>query len=320
MGDVLMVLAAAKALKARFNCPLFLGVDSAYRELAKACWHVDDAFSDWEGLKTAIAPYPPETVLGFDLSYYGFSVSPRHQVDAYLEFFNIEAPPQLKDIELRADHRAEARAEEAIAAWPPLPAGRARILVHPGSGDANRTWPRVRWEELAACLIAAGHQVIVIGSRTARSDRAVHELAVPGLLTVVDRLEPLATVALMRRVHQLVSTDGGPVQLAGATEIGIVGIYSVVGGRNRLPFRHGELGWGAKAVSPECPAHPCIHQLSDAAISERIDRAIRGELASPLGEWCALPDRYHCMTHEITVSMVLDACHHLLAKRQTLVN
>ncbi|HKX11056.1 MAG TPA: glycosyltransferase family 9 protein [Stellaceae bacterium] len=315
-----MILAAAKALKARFNCPLFLGVMPAYRELAKACRHVDDAFSDWESLKSASAPYPPEAVLGVDVSYYRFSVAPRHQVDAYLAFFNVEAPPHLKDIELRSDPRAEARAEEAIAAWPPLPAGKARILVHPGSGDANRTWPQARWEELASRLILAGHQVVVIGSRTTRNDRGVHELAVAGLITIVDRLEPLATVALMRRAHLLVCTDGGPVQLAGATEIGIVGIYSVVAGANRLPFRHGKLGWGARAVSPECAAHPCIHQLSDAAIKERIDRAIHGELASPFGEWCARPDRYHCMTHEITVSMVLDACQHMAAERQTRIN
>src|SRR5262249_48597854 len=143
--------------------------------------------SDWDALNRAIAPYPVETVYGADFSHYKSSVSPSHQVDAYLAFFGIEAPPHLKEIELRPDPAADAQAEELIAAWPVLSAGKARILIHPGSGDPNRTWPGHRWEELASGLIAAGHQVAVVGSRNARTDRGVQDLAVPGLLSAIDR-------------------------------------------------------------------------------------------------------------------------------------
>lgn len=321
MGDVLMVLGAAKALKARFNCPVFLGVTPAYRDLAKACRHVDDAFSDWHALERALAPYPPETVLGSDFTGYRASIASSHQVDAYLAAFGIEAPPHLKEIELRPDATAAAQAEAMIASWPVLPPGSARILFHPGTGDPNRTWPRPRWEALASHFIGENHQVIVIGSRTTRTDRGVHQLAVPGLLTTVDRLEPLGTVALMRRSHLLVCTDGGPVQLAAATDIGIVGIYSVVAGENRLPFRHGQAGWRAAAVAPTCAAHPCINKLRDPVEIERIERTIRAKPDSnPFGEWCVMPERYHCMTDEITVSTVLDACRGLMTAGQTRVN
>jgi len=53
-----MVLAAAKALKAHFNCPIFLCTHSKYLRLAKACKHVDDAFSNWQTLNTAMARFP----------------------------------------------------------------------------------------------------------------------------------------------------------------------------------------------------------------------------------------------------------------------
>jgi len=308
-----MALGAAKALKARFNCALFLGVLPRYRALARACEHVDDVFTSEPALNRAIAQYPPETVLGRELTAYMASVSPDHQIDVYLEACGISAPARLKEIELRLDPGAETQADAMIASWPALASGTARILIHPATGDPNRTWPRSRWEELAARLIAAGHQVVVIGSRSARSDRGVHDLTVSGLVTAVDRLQPLATVALMRHADVLVSTDGGPVQLAGATDIGIVGIYSVVAGKHRLPFRHGEAGWRARAVSPVCPAHPCIQGVADPAVRERIDRTLREQPGSnPLGEWCVMPQRYHCLTHEITVSMVLDACRDLL--------
>ena len=311
-----MTLAAAKALKARFQCAVFLGVLGRYRDLAKACEHVDDVFTSEQALNRAIAQYPPEHVLGREFTAFMPSVSPDHQVDVYLAACGFEAPPHLKQIELRLDRSAEAQAETVLASWPALAPGAARILIHPGSGEPNRTWPRPRWEELASRLIAAGHQVIAIGSRTIRSDRGVHDLAVPGLLTAVDRLNALGTAALMRRADLLVSTDGGPVQLAGATDIGIVGIYSAVAGKHRLPFRHGEAGWRARAVSPVCPAHPCIHRLAEPEIRERIEREIREQPRSnPFGEWCVMPERYHCLTHEITVPMVLDACRDLWPAR-----
>ena len=48
----------------------------------------------------------------------------------------------------------------------------------------------------------------------------------------------------------LISPDSGPIQLAAATDIGIVGIYSVIAGANRLPYRHGAAMWRAVAVEP----------------------------------------------------------------------
>ncbi len=312
-----MVLAAAKALKARFHCAVFLCTHSKYCQLAKACKHVDDAFSNWQTLNKAIAPYPPGTVAGVNLTSYSVSISPLHQVDAYLAAFDIEAPADLKELELRPDTVSDAQAEKLIASWPALPAGKARILIHPALSDPHKTWPRARWEGLSSHFIAAGHQVVVIGERTPEIGRSVHDLAVAGLVTAVDRLEPLGTVALMRRAHLLVSTDSGPIQLAAATDIGIVGIYSIVAAKNRLPFRHGKAGWNAKGVSPACPAHPCFEKLRDPANVEPFDRAVREGRHSgrhAFAEWCMMAERYHCMTHEITVSSVLDACRDLMTE------
>ena len=224
----------------------------------------------------------------------------------------------MKQLELQPDAAAEAQAEELIASWPTLSAGKSRVVVHPALSDHHKTWPRSRWEELCAHFIAEGRQVVVIGARTPEIGRSVHDLEVAGLITAVDRLDPLATVALMQRAHLLVSTDSGPIQLAGATDIGIVGIYSIVAAKNRLPFRHGQAGWNSRGVAPVCAAHPCFEKLRDPAILEPIDRAIREGRRSgrnAFGEWCIMPERYHCMTHEITVSSVLDACRDLMTWR-----
>jgi ADP-heptose:LPS heptosyltransferase len=315
MGDMLMVMAAAKALKAHFNCAVFLCTRSEYLTLAKAGRHVDDAFSNWQTLNKAIAPYPPGTVLGVNLEVFSLSISQSHQVDAFLANFDIEAPPHLKELELRRDASSDAQVERLIGSWPALAPGQRRILVHPALSDPHRTWPGARWEELCSRLIAAGHQVVVIGVRVPETGRSMHELSVPGLVSAADQLDALGTVALMRRADLLVSTDSGPIQLAAATDIGIVGIYSIVAATNRLPFRHGKAGWNAKGVVPVCSAHPCFEKLRDPVLKERALREGPGG-RHPLGEWCMMPERYHCMTHEITVSMVLDTCRDLMTEWQ----
>ncbi|MBK8741330.1 MAG: hypothetical protein IPM02_18235 [Betaproteobacteria bacterium] len=133
-----------------------------------------------------------------------------------------------------------------MATFPKLASGRARVLLHPGGGDPNRTWPQKRWVELAQVLIAEGDQVVRIGAGSPGDGRWVLDLPVPDILDAAQRLSLLATVALMRQADLLVSTDSGPVQLAAASDFSIVGLYSVVPGRNRLPFRHGQPMWHAR--------------------------------------------------------------------------
>lgn len=329
LGDVLMVMAAAKALKASFNCKVFLRTHPEYVPLAKACRHLDDAFSTIERfnelIANAITVYPEGGFLGMNLTNYMVSISQSHQVDAYLAKFSIEAPPHLKELELSADSAADDRADKLVSSWPALPAGKARILIHPALTDPHKTWPRARWEELTAHFMASGHQVAAIGERAPEIGRSVHDLAVDGLVSAVDQLDPLGTVALMRRAHLLVSTDSGPIQLAGATDIGIVGIYSIVAAKNRLPFRHGEAAWNAKGVAPACPAHPCFELLRDPELRKPFISGVRralqeGRLSArhPFAEWCTMPQRYHCMTHEITVSAVLATCRDLMMHGQAL--
>lgn len=315
MGDVLMALGAAKALKATFSLPVLLLTSPGFRQLAEACVHIDEVFTDHESLCAALARYPAQSVALGNLDPVSFAISPSHMIDAYLAHFHLQAGADLKQIELARDTDAEAQVDRLMQSWPESRAASARILIHPGRGDPNRTWPQSRWEELAGQLIAAGHQVVVIGHRAAIADRGIHELNAAGLIDATDCLSPLATVALMRRSLLLVSTDGGPIQLAGATEIGIVGLYSVVASGNRLPFRHGEMGWNARGIAPACAAYPCYQKMHDQVMMEPIGRAVQaGQLDLPtiFSEWCLMQERYRCMKQEISVAAVFDACRSVL--------
>jgi ADP-heptose:LPS heptosyltransferase len=184
-------------------------------------------------------------------------------------------------------------------------------LLHPAAGDPNRSWPLAHWTVLAQALLAAGHQVIRVGHGSADPHRSLLDLTVPGLLDGANRLDPLAFAALCQRADLLVSTDSGPVQLAGATEIALVGIYTVAPGRYRLPFRHGEPAWRTQAVEPSCPCFPCYQLMHDPEIMAPFEAAIReGILTTPelFSEWCVMEEPFRCLEAEILPERVLEAC------------
>ena len=191
------------------------------------------------------------------------------------------------------------------------------MLLHPSNGDPNRTWPLERWQELAARLLAKGHQILAIGQRHRETKAGMFTLDGGGeVISLIDEFDSLETVALMNWSDLLVATDSGPIQLAGLTGIGIVGLYSVVAGRNRLPVRNGQRGWRAIGLSPTCRFHPCYERLlasDEYAAHHQGGPKTSEENAKFLGEWCMNEQRFACLSHEITVDKVTEACGSLLA-------
>jgi ADP-heptose:LPS heptosyltransferase len=310
MGDVLMALGAAKALKSLSGRPVILVTAPALQGLAESCPHVDHVVGDLSALGSRYA-----NIKHVNLSPVAFGISRLHQIDAYLEEFGVSADAAMKDIELVPDQPAAEAVERMLASWPARIAGRARILLHVGQGDANRSWPRERWTALAATLIGLEHQVIVIGS-TGDPQKPATSLAVEGVLSAVDALSAAGTVALMRQADIFVSADSGPVQLAGATDIGIVGLYSSVAGSSRLPFRHGVAAWRAEAVKPSCPLHPCYQQMHNNEVMAPFMAKLQNQslqVNELFANWCPDGGSFACMTQQITVPMVLDAIGRLAA-------
>jgi ADP-heptose:LPS heptosyltransferase len=175
--------------------------------------------------------------------------------------------------------------------------------LHPGISDPNRTWPKEHWEELARLLLAQGHDVYWIGSRGCADNRSVLEVDVKGVIDLRDTNDLLATVVLMRYSDLLVSCDGGPIQLAGSTDIGIVGIYSVVPGKDRLPYRRGKIGWHAKSVEPDCQHFPCYYEMK---------APWPKDLGKHFREWC--PETGYTCMKRITPQIVFDACMEVLSE------
>lgn len=315
LGDVLMALPACKALKRLSGKPVVFITSDGCRDLVQACPHVDRVVTTTEELRKISVEHVRDFQEGrfWNLQQTGFGTAGCHQVDAIWKFIGIQGGNDLKDIELRVpppcqekvDHLLDGRRND----------GRRLVLLHPATGDPNRTWPREAWAGLARALKGRGLDVALVGSNLSDPYRGAERLDLEGTLDLIDQLDPLELVALCRRADLLVSTDGGPIQLAGATDIAIVGIYTVVKGAWRLPYRHGQAGWRALAVEPSCPEFPCFSQIERPEAQAAFHRATGipfGDIPERFAKWCLVESPYACLQREITVEAVEAACLSLL--------
>jgi ADP-heptose:LPS heptosyltransferase len=137
------------------------------------------------------------------------------------------------------------------------PAPRPLVVLHPGSGDNfhGRRWPTRRFGLVARRLCdEAGAVVAVTGSRgEAGLAREVAEAAAREVFELAGRLDLRELVALLARADLLVSNDSGPVHLASALGVPVVGLY----GPN-TPVLYGPLSAGSVAFHDAPPCSPCI--------------------------------------------------------------
>lgn len=267
LGDVCMALCAAHAAKAT-GCRVNFITAPEYQDLARGCLHVDRVLD------------PSEDASGefFDLGPAFHGLAQEHQVGSFCRTMGIHDPsPYDLSLDLR----------------PPTTRYRVShlsrvVLLHPGTGDWNRTVPPYQWDALVALLFSRGFTVGVIGRSASPDGRGVY-IPSGNVMDLTDAFTPLELVDFFRDFNPkrvvLVSNDSGPIQLAGATGIGIVGLYSVAPGRWRFPHRHGSTRWRTMEVVPEeCLSAPCYKKLGIAEIEAGTKAGLT--LRQIFAEWC----------------------------------
>lgn len=150
----------------------------------------------------------------------------------------------------------EAATSQRLRARLGLEAGAPLVLLHPGSGDhfPGRRWAPARFAALAGALARDGAAVALTGSKTERglcqgvaraSGAAVLDLS--GAITG----DGLAELLLASRL--LVTNDTGPLHLADALAVPVVGLF----GPN-TPHRYGPRRPGSVALFADLPCSPCL--------------------------------------------------------------
>ena len=314
LGDVAMACAAAQGIKALKPADqVWLLTSKAYSTLPAACPFVDRVFVSQEALEAALnaEPGPHRAIHRHELSPAAFSLVPEPQVRTHLRELELFPPSRALSLTLDVPAETVSRVIGLVGEG----RGQRRVLLHPVQGDSNLTWPGPFWEDLARRLLKQGHQVILVGDRRVAPHKGLHSLDVQGALDLTDQMELLDFVALCRISDLVVTTDSGPIQLAGASDIGILGIFSVLPGMHRLPIRHGVPGWNAVSVEPSCALKGCHRFLGQPRHVQRNREAfLRGKdgLSGLLAKWCLADEPYACLNSQISPDLILDAIGPLL--------
>ena len=275
LGDVLMVCGLAKALKSLTPGLLINFITNpAYIPLLENCPHIDE-------FNAAVGGAPV-----FDFSDCKFGVAQMHQIDAYLAEMKITVTnPGDKSIDLQSDSVVEYHVYEWLEQNTSLSS--RKVVIHPAITDPNRTYPIFHWQSLVDMLIAQGFTVISIGTSQSLDGKSVFSLE--RVVDAVDQLSLRESMELIKNCDLMISTDSGPIQLAGATKTPILGIYSTVRGENRLPFRS---EGRSVCVQAPCPMSGCYKYMG---IPKYWSENALPKLNGTFAYWCPDKADYRCI-------------------------
>lgn len=103
------------------------------------------------------------------------------------------------------------------------------VVMHVPSMWAYKQWPVERYREVAAALLARGHQVLLTGSASARDQEciaAMRELAAaPQLLDVSGQLDFAQLTGLLRQAALYIGPDTSVSHLAAATGVPVLALF-----------------------------------------------------------------------------------------------
>jgi ADP-heptose:LPS heptosyltransferase len=167
--------------------------------------------------------------------------------------------------------------------------GRLIIGINCGQVWPVRMWDAAKWQALVDLIHAEYDAAILqLGFRKGDADEYDHFRGVQYVLRMMMEKDEL--VALVANCNLMVSVDSGPVHLAGAVGVPVVGLYGALEPRHFLPPDSPAAG-----VFSEVPCRFCHH-------------------ATPIGHWqTGCPNDIRCMK-ELEVQPVFQAIKSMLSK------
>jgi heptosyltransferase-1 len=131
-------------------------------------------------------------------------------------------------------------AEQWVDAWLAERSIRQFVLMNPGAGWGAKCWPAERYAEVAQQIAAAGFPVVVnAGPNEIPLAETLGHRAGPQAFVMSGSLDTL--IASTRRAALFIGGDTGPLHLAAALRIPVIGIYGPTD-----PARNGP--WGTRAT------------------------------------------------------------------------
>jgi heptosyltransferase-2 len=184
--------------------------------------------------------------------------APRHQVHTYLDLVSglgLKTKPPTLRLTVPEEKKEEARALlEKLGAGPDQPL----LVLSPGAayGPAKR-WPASRFAELASLFQRRKNAAVVLIGSSAETDVSAEISSTldpkPMDLTGKTSLPQLMAVVSLARLF--VSNDSGPMHLANALRVPVVGIFGPTDPSVTGPFEQ-----PAAVVKKDVPCWPCSYR------------------------------------------------------------
>lgn len=158
----------------------------------------------------------------------------QHLVDGFMSFVKA-AGVEHAEVEWRLKLHAAAQdwAQQATGGAP-------YVLINPCASKPERNWPLERSAALARHVQERlGLRAVLCGSRGEQEMAAARRIAgeVQGLINLAGQTDLPQLFALIAGARVLVSPDSGPVHIARAFEVPVVGLYAVARSQKTGPYQ-----------------------------------------------------------------------------------
>lgn len=199
----------------------------------------------------------------------------QHFVDDFLQFLEpLDIPPPITP-EWRLRFTAAERAAQH-GFFSGL-GGQPVATIIPASGRPGKDWPAERWTEVAERLDRKhGFRVVLAGGPGAREGALAREivaLASPApVLMLGDDVRRLAWI--LDGSQLVLGPDTGPVHLARALGVPVIGLYGHTNPRRVGPYRAFEDLWVSAFTRPGADARNAMLGIPVDAVLERVERAL----------------------------------------------
>ena len=134
---------------------------------------------------------------------------------------------------------------------------RARVVLHSGvsAHGAIKAWRPERFRDLAAKLVADGHEVVLCWGGDSERRQAEHLAAEAAGARLAPESDAAGLAALLRSADLFIGVDSGPLHLAAALGTPVIGLYGP-----KHPGTYGPYWLGTEAVLADYPCSPCRHR------------------------------------------------------------
>jgi len=175
-----------------------------------------------------------------------FLPSSSHIVDQYLDWAESLGAERIVEFPLPREEKWERKAEDYFSS------SRKKVIIIPGGGWANKRWPQAKYSKLIVSLARKGFDVFVFWGKEEWELADRIRVTSSHKANLLPCLDIPGMVSFFKRADVIVGGDTGPLHLAAALQVPVVGIYGPTD-----PQRNGPYGKNNKIIFNAPPCAPC---------------------------------------------------------------